>query len=79
MSYKLTSVDGTKSIGAKAIGDAAVDARWRMGDGRVLAIAANLGEAACPFEPPGKPLFVTGETALGDGRLAGRSTAAFLA
>ena len=30
------------------IGDAAVLARWRLGDGAVLAIAANLGDAAVP-------------------------------
>lgn len=33
---------GAKSIGAAAVGQAAVTARWRMGDGAVLGIAVNL-------------------------------------
>jgi maltooligosyltrehalose trehalohydrolase len=39
---------GARAIGANAIGPAAVMARWRMGDGRVLAIAVNLGAEAAP-------------------------------
>jgi maltooligosyltrehalose trehalohydrolase len=34
---------GTTSIGAEAIGEGAVVARWRMGDGAILTIALNLG------------------------------------
>jgi maltooligosyltrehalose trehalohydrolase len=33
---------GAKALGAEAIGPAAVVARWRMGDGMVLAMAINL-------------------------------------
>lgn len=33
---------GARSIGAAAIGPAAVTARWRMGDGSILGIAVNL-------------------------------------
>ena len=35
---------GTTSLGAHAVGEAAVLARWRLGDGAVLTIACNLGE-----------------------------------
>jgi maltooligosyltrehalose trehalohydrolase len=36
---------GTRAIGAEAIGSAAVAARWRMGDGKVLTLAINLANA----------------------------------
>ena len=40
---------GARAIGAHAAGDAAVLARWRLGDGAVLTLACNLGArpAAC--------------------------------
>ncbi|MBA3591545.1 DUF3459 domain-containing protein, partial [Methylibium sp.] len=34
---------GARSLGAQAIGGAAVQARWRMGDGAELTIRLNLG------------------------------------
>ena len=36
-------LEGTRSLGAEAVGPAAVIARWHMGDGAVLTIAVNLG------------------------------------
>jgi maltooligosyltrehalose trehalohydrolase len=33
---------GTRSLGAEAVGPAAVIARWHLGDGAVLTIAVNL-------------------------------------
>lgn len=42
---------GTRAIGAAAIGTAAVIARWRMGDGKVLAIAINLAGVVVPLQP----------------------------
>ena len=36
---------GAKAIGAEAIGPAAVKARWRMNDGKVLMVALNLSDA----------------------------------
>ncbi len=70
---------GTKSLGAQPIGDAAVAARWRMGDGAVLALAANLGEQACDIDlPRGDCLFASRDGALDGTRLGGRSTVAFL-
>lgn len=50
---------GATVISAAAVGDAAVVARWRLGDGATLTIALNLGEAA--VEVPGTdPLFAAG-------------------
>jgi malto-oligosyltrehalose trehalohydrolase len=70
---------GTKSIEAMPIGDAAVTARWRLGDGTVLAMAANFDEQPCRIAPPrGKCLFSSREGALDGQRLAGRSTVVFL-
>jgi maltooligosyltrehalose trehalohydrolase len=43
---------GTRALEAKAIGPAAVFARWRMNDGAVLTLATNLGEAAVDAAPP---------------------------
>ena len=40
---------GAQSAGAEAIGEAAVVARWRMGDGTTLTIALNLGDEAVSF------------------------------
>ena len=70
---------GARSIEAKAIGDAAVAARWRMGDGAILALAANLGEDTCSFSPPpGDCLFASRANAIDGTRLSGRSTVALL-
>jgi maltooligosyltrehalose trehalohydrolase len=52
---------GAQPIGAGAIGAAAVVARWRMGDGAVLGIALNLGDAAVEFPPVADPLFALGK------------------
>jgi maltooligosyltrehalose trehalohydrolase len=72
-------LSGARTIEAKALGAAAVSARWRMGDGAVLALAANFGEAACDLSlPNGKCLFSSRAGALEGSRLAGRSTVAFL-
>jgi len=44
---------GAKAIGAEAIGDKTVIARWRLGDGATLTIALNLGDAATLVDAPG--------------------------
>jgi hypothetical protein len=50
-------------MGAAAIGEKSVLARWRMGDGSILTIVTNLGTGAVSFEPPpGRMLFLTGDT-----------------
>ena len=43
-------IPGCRSIGAKAFGESGVLARWRLGDGRILGIAANLGEHGAAME-----------------------------
>ncbi|MBN9086524.1 MAG: malto-oligosyltrehalose trehalohydrolase [Reyranella sp.] len=71
---------GTKTLSAKAIGEAAVTARWRLGDGAVLALAANFAEHPCTLDPPtDRCLFASRDGALNGTRLGGRSTVAFLA
>ena len=52
---------GAQSAGAEAIGEAAVVARWRMGDGATLTIALNLGDEAVSFPAAeGSPLYNDG-------------------
>jgi malto-oligosyltrehalose trehalohydrolase len=72
-------LQGARTIDSQVLGPAAVLVRWRMGDGAIVALAANLGsEPAAIGSIEGKLLFATSEKAIGDGKLAGRSTAAFL-
>lgn len=53
---------GARSLGAEAMDDAAVTARWRLGDGAKLTIALNLGDKQTSFPAPhGKSLFAEGE------------------
>jgi len=53
---------GAGGTGARALGDKAVTANWRMGDGSTLSVALNLGEAAVVFpEPEGEILFALSE------------------
>jgi maltooligosyltrehalose trehalohydrolase len=69
---------GARSIEAAAIGPAAVRASWRMRDGAVLTILANLGRDACEVTlPHGSPIFAT-HGAIVPGTLPGLSTLAFL-
>ncbi len=66
-------LDGTRSLGAHAIGPKAVDARWRLGDGSVLSLAINLAPEPVAFDPPsGNLLFATAP--LENGRLPGHCT-----
>jgi maltooligosyltrehalose trehalohydrolase len=50
-----------KALGATVIGEKALVARWRLGDGETLSIALNLGEApvALGETPAGKIIFET--------------------
>ena len=50
----------TRSSGAHAIGEKAVQASWRLGDGALLSIATNLGREPVAIEVPrGKLMFAT--------------------
>lgn len=70
---------GARSMGATPISDTAVSARWRLGDGTVLAIATNFNEQACRLSPPrGECLFSSRDGAFDGEKLAGRSTVVFL-
>ena len=52
----------TTAIGAEAIGEGAVVARWKMGDGAVLTIVLNLGEEAIAVpEIEASPLYADGQ------------------
>jgi maltooligosyltrehalose trehalohydrolase len=46
---------GARSLGAQAIGEAAVQAQWRLADGSALTLAANLGVEPVHTELPGQP------------------------
>jgi len=46
---------GARALGAGVIGDKAVRARWRLGDGRTLMLALNLGSADVQLDPPDEP------------------------
>lgn len=70
---------GTRTLDSQVLGGTAVLVRWRMGDGAILALAANLGtEPAALVPPAGRPLFATSDQAIAAGALAPRSTVAFL-
>ncbi len=77
------ALPGARSLGVDILGDAAVLARWRLGDGRVLAIAANLGPdpASIAAMQPGEIMFETPSAAAGalaTGSVPARATVAWL-
>jgi maltooligosyltrehalose trehalohydrolase len=73
---------GARAIEAKAVGPAAVFARWHMNDGAVLTVATNLGEAAVNAPPHrGRVLFESAAgvaQSLRGGSLPLRATVALL-
>jgi len=48
---------GAMSLGASVLGDAAVLARWRLGNGSVLTLAINLADRPVPLAIAGTVLF----------------------
>lgn len=58
---------GCRALGAEPLGDKAVAARWRLGDGALLLIATNLGRQPLPFDDSdsGPLLFSSGDGAAG--------------
>jgi maltooligosyltrehalose trehalohydrolase len=77
-SFIVPRLQGAKAIGAEAVDAAAVVARWRLSDGALLTIAANLGKDPVPIAPPaGKLIFATAR-GIRDGALGGPATAVFL-
>jgi maltooligosyltrehalose trehalohydrolase len=71
-------LQGAKAIGAEAVGVAAVVARWRLSDGTLLTIAANLGKEPAPIAPPAGALVFATTGGIRDGVLGGPATAVFL-
>jgi maltooligosyltrehalose trehalohydrolase len=56
---------GARAFDANTIGEGAVVARWRMGDGVILTLACNLARTAVKIEPVvNEILFVTSDKAL---------------
>ncbi|SPJ34311.1 malto-oligosyltrehalose trehalohydrolase [Kushneria phyllosphaerae] len=56
-------LQGTRPMGAVPLGEGAVLAHWRMGDGTVLGIAVNLGTQRVNIEAPeGQRLYELGES-----------------
>ena len=52
---------GAQAIGARAVGDKAVVARWSMADGAVLTLLLNLGDERVAIGEAGEPFFAVGE------------------
>lgn len=70
---------GTKSLDASVLGPLAVLARWRMGDGTMLAIGVNLGDSSVALARPiGRPVLETRAGALAGAELGARATAVFI-
>jgi maltooligosyltrehalose trehalohydrolase len=68
-------LDGTEAVDATAVTERAVLARWKLGNGRILTIACNLGDTQVDAPlPPALPLW---GTAQGDA-LPARTTLAWI-
>jgi maltooligosyltrehalose trehalohydrolase len=68
--YIVPRLIGARATDANAIGEAAVVARWRMGDGATLTLACNLAGQAVEIEPlAGEILFATSDEALNSSRV----------
>ena len=69
----------TRSLGARVVAPAAVDASWRMGDGSVLRIVANFSDASVAIaRGDGEPFFATSASP-GANKVAPFSCSAWLA
>jgi maltooligosyltrehalose trehalohydrolase len=68
----------TRALDARALGTAAVVARWQMGDGSLLTVACNIGQSSVGMPSlSGRPLFATSQAARKQasfGQLSDRST-----
>ncbi len=75
-------IERARSIEARPLGSAAVEARWRLGDRGVLTLAVNLGAAPVPLAPPkGRLLFAGPDMAggrAGAGELPAHACVAYL-
>jgi len=76
-------LDGSRSLGAEAIGPAGVRAAWRLGNDATLTLLVNLGDVALAGvdRPAGRLLFASSdaaESAFTEGSLMPASTLAYL-
>ncbi len=55
---------GTRGIAADVLGEGALSARWKLGDGSVLAMAFNLGDEPVELPTIDKPLFALADAGL---------------
>lgn len=73
---------GVRTLEARAVGAAAVAARWRLGNGAVLSLACCLAAEACGLEPMRGDLLFESQPGAGDrvraGTLEGPATVALL-
>ncbi len=81
--FIVPGIPGCTSEGAEVIGPKAVVGRWRLGNGALLTLAINLGDAPVPISPlAGEMLYGTGEKmtrVVPEGALPACSTVAYLA
>lgn len=74
---------GAHSLGAAAVGPAAIVARWRLANGAVLSLASSLAAGTCRIDPLQGDLLFESRTGAGDqvwaGTLEGPATVALLA
>ena len=78
----IPQLPGAHALGAQAMGDAAVLARWRLGDGSTLTLACNLGAEPVSCTAQGEVIYESvagGAAALGTGSLPARCTVALIA
>ncbi|MHB8283925.1 MAG: DUF3459 domain-containing protein, partial [Caulobacteraceae bacterium] len=68
----IPNLRGAQALGAEAVGEKAVFARWRLGDGAFLSLAVNLGPEASarPQAPTTTPIYSVG----GDGAPAAQTS-----
>ncbi len=75
-------IPGARSLGAHALQQTGVLARWSLGDTAELVVASNLGRQAIRTEPVDGPLLFESHAGdarkLAQGTLAPRSTVALL-
>jgi maltooligosyltrehalose trehalohydrolase len=65
-------LEGTRALDARAVGPAAVLARWRMGDGALLVLAGNLGATAAAIPQQREGLLFASSDAARQAAQAGR-------
>lgn len=58
--HVIPHLQGARALGAEATGDAAVTARWQLGEGTRLTIAIDLADVPGPLPRPADPLFADG-------------------